>query len=70
MSVLVVTHSIEEASFLADRIYVMQGRVPGRISDCVEANGEPARCTAAFRNSPRYFELCVELRRKLEGGEP
>ncbi len=71
MSVLVVTHSTEEAAFLADRIYVMQGRVPGRIVACVESevdprsDGQPAARAASFRGSARYFELCVELRRSL-----
>ncbi len=76
MSVLVVTHSIEEAAFLADKIYLMHGRAPGRISACVEreaesqAVGDQQPRGAAFRGDPRYFALCVELRRQLLASAP
>ncbi|MBL8966485.1 MAG: hypothetical protein JNG85_05695, partial [Spirochaetaceae bacterium] len=62
--------------------YVMAGRAPGRIAAMVDtaarragpaaqpgAAGPAANPAAAFRGSPRYFELCVELRRALESAE-
>jgi NitT/TauT family transport system permease protein len=36
LTVILVTHSIEEAAYLADRIYVMTGRNPGTISACID----------------------------------
>ncbi|MFZ2635707.1 MAG: ATP-binding cassette domain-containing protein [Rectinemataceae bacterium] len=40
-TVVIVTHSIEEAAYLADRIYVMGGRNPGRFTGMLEPCAEP-----------------------------
>ncbi len=63
MSILIVTHSIEEAAFLADSIYVMKGRIPGRVACFVEA---PRPRSASFRTSASFFKLCVAVRTCLE----
>ncbi len=75
LSVVIVTHSIEEAAFLARRTYVMGGRAPGRITALVEAPRADLGTTEAefrgaeFRGSAHYFELCVAIRRALENAK-
>lgn len=54
-----VTHSIYEAVFLSTRVIVMAAR-PGRIfREFVIDTPQPR--SEAFRNSPRFAELCREL---------
>lgn len=36
LSILLITHSIEEAIFLADRLYILQGELPSRVSAPIE----------------------------------
>ena len=57
-TVLYVTHSIDEAIVLADRIMVMSAR-PGRIKDILEVDqvfGRP-RDVETVKSSPQYGEL-------------
>jgi NitT/TauT family transport system ATP-binding protein len=63
---VMVTHSIEEAAYLADLILVMRGRNPGRIEASLET-GRPAGAGSEYRGSARYIELTLQLRRALEG---
>lgn len=67
MSVLLVTHSIEEAAYLGQRIFVMS-HSPGRIIKTVE---NPLAGDAALRGKPEFYELCTLLRSHLkrEGGQ-
>ena len=63
-TILFVTHDVEEAIYLSDRVYVMSGR-PGRISLCVDV--EPA--AAAPREvtmSPEFLALKQQLLKPLE----
>ena len=66
-TVVLVTHSVEEAAYLADAVYVMRGRNPGRIAARLPGSRGEAR--GEFRADPRYLALCVELRRALGGGD-
>ncbi len=72
VTVVLVTHSIEEAAYLGERAYLMAGRAPGRIAACVEwpvreAKGAKAALrNEAFRSSEAYFSRCAALRRIFE----
>jgi NitT/TauT family transport system ATP-binding protein len=65
-TVLVVTHSIEEAAYLSDRVYVMRDRNPGRIVAEVDAPAARAR-GGAFRAAPGFLAYMNDIRRALEG---
>ncbi|HEX3991322.1 MAG TPA: ABC transporter ATP-binding protein [Acetobacteraceae bacterium] len=60
ISVLFVTHDIEEAVFLSDRIYVMTAR-PGRIKAEVRVP-LPRPRTAAMTETPGFMELVHKLK--------
>jgi NitT/TauT family transport system ATP-binding protein len=62
LSFLIVTHSVEEAVFLGQRILVMRGR-PGRIRAVVD---NPDFGTPAFRMTPAFFECQKQVRTALE----
>lgn len=68
MTVILVTHSIEEAAYLGDRILVMSPR-PGRI---VADFANPRWGSEDYRRSEEFLGLTNELRawlmRELEGG--
>ncbi len=64
MTVLIVTHSIEEAAILGARIWVMEGG-PGRIRTCFE---NPGQGSEGYRRTPAYFRVCTELRRAMQEG--
>lgn len=59
MSVLFITHSIEEAVLLADRVVVMSPR-PGRIDTILEVNMPRPRGLAA-RRSPEFTRLTEKI---------
>jgi NitT/TauT family transport system ATP-binding protein len=66
-TVVFVTHSISEATFLSTRVVVMSPR-PGRIAAVVDIDLPQPR-NADTREEPRFFELVTEVRDRLrEGG--
>ncbi|MHB1613821.1 MAG: ABC transporter ATP-binding protein [Actinomycetes bacterium] len=65
MTVIFVTHSIPEAAFLAQRIFVLQSN-PGRLSGVVE-NPLPYPRTRDARGSQQMYEIAARLRQILEG---
>jgi len=60
-TVLFITHSIEEAVLLSDRVVVMSSR-PGRIADVV-TNDLPRPRGAHTRSEPRFVEHVERIRR-------
>ncbi|SNS48428.1 NitT/TauT family transport system ATP-binding protein [Actinomadura meyerae] len=67
-SVLFVTHGIDEAAFLADRVVVMSPR-PGRIVGEVRID-LPRPRPAEVRETPEFVACTGRLRRMLTHGRP
>jgi len=65
LTVVMVTHSIEEAVYLADSVYVMNGVNPGSIEKQITISRGENLSHADFREEPRFREYCGILRRAL-----
>ncbi|HEY4279443.1 MAG TPA: ABC transporter ATP-binding protein [Conexibacter sp.] len=62
-TVVLVTHSIQEAVFLADRVMVMTPR-PGRLAETIEVD-LPRPRELAMTTTPEFQEIVLEVRRVL-----
>ena len=67
LSVMFVTHSVQEAVFLADRVVVMGAR-PGRVLTELRLETPQPR-PAAHRNSAQFHEACRFLSEALEAAQ-
>lgn len=65
LTMILVTHSIEEAVYLGERIVVLSPR-PGRVLAAVE---NPEVGSPDYRKTPLFHRRCVEVRRVLEAGK-
>ena len=64
LTVLFVTHSVDEAIFLSDRIVVMG--VPGRVIGEFKVGLERPRADYDWRSTEEYTEIRTEIWRMLE----
>lgn len=64
-TIVFVTHSIPEAIFLSDRVFVLSPH-PGRLSAVVEIP-LPRPRTKEMRNSKEFYELITTIRDSFEG---
>ena len=62
-TIVFVTHSIEEAAYLSDRVAVMSAR-PGRISAIHHLDLGPQR-SEAIKDDPRFYQWLSTLRKEL-----
>jgi len=62
-TVLLITHSLDEAAMLADRIGIMSGR-PGRFIETLETNWPRAR-DSQILSDPRFGEITSRLWARL-----
>jgi NitT/TauT family transport system ATP-binding protein len=65
-TVVFVTHSIDEAVYLSDRVVVMQAR-PGRIKEEVAIDLPRPRWEGDVKADPRFAQLRSHLRESLRG---
>ena len=64
-----ITHSIDEAILLGDRIAVMSAR-PGRIKEIIDLPFGRPRDVEVVRADPRYAELRAHIWHELNAGRP
>jgi NitT/TauT family transport system ATP-binding protein len=64
-TVLFVTHSVDEAVFLSDKVVVMT-RAPGRIKEIVEIDLPRPRRRAELLLDPRYQKYIVDIERLID----
>lgn len=67
-TVFLVTHSVEEAVYLGDRVFVMAAN-PGRLVEVLKVP-RPEEPPEASRRKPWFIEFCQGLLRRLEDAAP
>jgi len=67
-TVFVVTHSVEEAVYLGDRVFLMAPN-PGRLVDVLKVP-RPTVPPEEYRRKPEFINFCQGLLRRLEDESP
>jgi NitT/TauT family transport system ATP-binding protein len=67
-TVLFVTHSVEEAVFLSDKV-VMMSRSPGRIRQVIDIDLPRPRRRTELLLDPRYQKYVVDIERMFDDGD-
>ena len=65
-TVIFVTHSIEEAVYLADQVVILSGR-PGSVAEIIYPEIDRLKEVDMIRRQPRYIELVDEIWGSLKG---
>lgn len=66
-STIFVTHSIQEAAFLSDRIVILSPRPSHIVEDILVRYSAPER-TDALRRDREFLDMCDELRESMAHG--
>jgi len=72
ITTIIVTHSIEEAAYLSDRVHVMSrmqteaGTVQTVFQPEVQNTHDKETCAPDFRKTSQYFSTCLKIRELLE----
>jgi NitT/TauT family transport system ATP-binding protein len=61
LTVVLVTHSIEETAYLADRVSVITGKNPGNLAALVDIGRQEDRS----RSGTEFTRICADLRSRL-----
>jgi NitT/TauT family transport system ATP-binding protein len=67
-TVFLVTHSVEEAVYLGDRVFVMAAK-PGRLVEILKVP-RPSEPPEESRRKPWFTDFCQKLLRRLEEAQP
>jgi ABC-type nitrate/sulfonate/bicarbonate transport system ATPase subunit/ABC-type nitrate/sulfonate/bicarbonate transport system permease component len=67
LTIVIVTHSIEEAVYLAEKVFVMTGKNPGTMAEGIEVPRNRRKDPwEDRRGSPEFQALCGKLRETLK----
>jgi len=67
-TVFLVTHSVEEAVYLGDRVFMMASK-PGRLVEILKVP-RPSEPPEESRRKPWFTDFCQKLLRRLEEAQP
>ena len=67
LTIIMITHSIEEAVYLSDSVYVMNGNNPGSITEHITVTRDREASGERFRGEAFFQEYCNVLREACHG---
>ena len=69
LTIIMITHSIEEAVYLADTVYVMGGVSPGTITQCIPISRSGGLSRASYRTDEYFQKYSGVLRQAMKPGQ-